>query len=819
MKKILIYLILFSGIIFSQNYEIENIRAVGQIPSTSFSDVWGYTAPDGHEFALAGKIGGTSIIDISTDPHNPTEVGFIPGANSTWRDLKVHDHYCYVTNENTGGVDIISLEDPFNPYLVSSYTSSTLSAHNLFIADGYAYLVGSAGGAGGTSPWQGIIILDLSDPENPNEVSRWEEAYIHDLYVKNDTAYACGISLGSLFMIDVSDKLNPTTMVEHNYSNYGCHAVWVSDDSKYAITADEENAGYIRIFDIQDFNNINLLATWYPNEPQASNKSSHNVFFKDDLLYISYYVYGTRIVDMSDPSNPVEIGFYDFYPGQGGLYNGNWGTYPYTGNGLVYSTDFSGNGFFVMSYPFMGEIIFEKLGYTEDNISDIPLSVTIDESPDHLIDNSTLQLFWGMDGTITDSVVMNADEFQYTANIVPNGEDGVMHYYVAYETTNGDRVTKPYGAPFSTFTFTIASDFIPPEIIQVSHPIGSIQNSGQQRIRTRVRDNYGISNVYLHYSTDGTNWEQTEMSFVGSSDMFERFGGIIEWENLPIPTEISYYIECVDMSQNENITTSEILNFDVGYMEMVDDFESDLYKWDTGLGWGLMPEFGINNSYSIHDSPSGNYGNSQSNHLTLITSYDLSPFSSATLSFSHLYYVHPDQDYCYVEASADSINWNVIATYTGWQENLAFEELNFDNWTGPGFNTVFLRFTMESNSAQTADGWYIDNILWETSPSLEIDDQVGLLSEIVLHRAYPNPFNPITSIRYNLPQAGLVNLKIYDLMGREIRTLTAGFENAGEKSAIWNARDNQGNLVSSGVYIYRLETAGQVQSNKLILLK
>ena len=60
---------------------------------------------------------------------------------------------------------------------------------------------------------------------------------------------------------------------------------------------------------------------------------------------------------------------------------------------------------------------------------------------------------------------------------------------------------------------------------------------------------------------------------------------------------------------------------------------------------------------------------------------------------------------------------------------------------------------------------------------------------------------------------------MFDLMGREIRTLTAGFENAGEKSAIWDAKDNQGNLVSSGVYIYRLEAVGQVQSNKLILLK
>ena len=345
MKNTLLTFTILYGLISGQDYEIENIRPIAHLELGTCNDIWGYTAPDGHEFALVGHYTGTYIFDVSTNPHDPIEVGFIPGANSTWRDLKVHDTYCYVTNESGGGIDIISLEDPFNPYKVGSYTSSTATAHNIFIADGYAYLVGSAGGAGGTSSWQGIIILNLSDSENPTEVSRWEETYIHDIYVKNDTAYACDIYNGSLYIIDVSDKTNPTTMVEHNYSNYGCHAVWVTEDSKYAITADEESGGYIYIFDIQDFSNINHLSTWYPNEPEAQNKSVHNVFWKDDLLYISYYVYGTRIVDMSDPSNPVEVGYYDFYPGQQGLYSGNWGTYPYTGNGLIYSTDYSGNGF------------------------------------------------------------------------------------------------------------------------------------------------------------------------------------------------------------------------------------------------------------------------------------------------------------------------------------------------------------------------------------------------------------------------------------------------------------------------------------------
>ncbi len=355
-NKYILNLIIFTTYLAAQQVEIDNIRPIAHVDLGACNDVWGYTAPDGHEFALVGHRTGTYIFDVSTNPHDPIEVGFILGETSSWRDLKVHGYYCYVTNETGGGVDIISLEDPFNPYKVGSHTSSTPTAHNLFIADGYAYLVGSGGGGGGTPSWQGIIILELSDPENPTEVGRWEETYIHDIFVKNDTAYACDIYNGSLFIIDVSDKTNPTTMVEHNYSNYGCHAVWVTDDSKYAVTGDEESGGYVYIFDIQDFNNINMVATWYPDEPQVQNKSVHNVLIKDDLLYISYYVYGTRIVDISDPYNPIEVGYYDWYPGQQGLYSGNWGTYPHTENGLIYSTDMSGNGFFIMSYPYMGEI-------------------------------------------------------------------------------------------------------------------------------------------------------------------------------------------------------------------------------------------------------------------------------------------------------------------------------------------------------------------------------------------------------------------------------------------------------------------------------
>ncbi len=103
--------------------------------------------------------------------------------------------------------------------------------------------------------------------------------------------------------------------------------------------------------------------------------------------------------------------------------------------------------------------------------------------------------------------------------------------------------------------------------------------------------------------------------------------------------------------------------------------------------------------------------------------------------------------------------------------------------------------------------------------NLSVDEEIEIPVKFALHPAYPNPFNPMTNIRYDLPQASYVDLRIFDLTGREVRTLAKGFDHAGTKTVIWDAKDNHGQSVSAGVYIYRLESFGLVQSQKLILLK
>jgi len=96
MNKIVLSLLL---LVFSyQMFGQLNMEQVGEYQYDNCSDIWGYAAPDGREYAIVGLFNGISILDLD-DPTNPTEVAFLPGAGSGWRDIKTWGGYAYVINE------------------------------------------------------------------------------------------------------------------------------------------------------------------------------------------------------------------------------------------------------------------------------------------------------------------------------------------------------------------------------------------------------------------------------------------------------------------------------------------------------------------------------------------------------------------------------------------------------------------------------------------------------------------------------------------------------------------------------------------------
>lgn len=97
---------------------------------------------------------------------------------------------------------------------------------------------------------------------------------------------------------------------------------------------------------------------------------------------------------------------------------------------------------------------------------------------------------------------------------------------------------------------------------------------------------------------------------------------------------------------------------------------------------------------------------------------------------------------------------------------------------------------------------------------------VELPTKFIAAQNYPNPFNPQTTIQFELPTASKVSVKIYDMRGRLVKTLANNVAlSAGTHSRIWSGNDGSENLVSSGVYLYRIENGAEAITNQMMLIK
>lgn len=99
------------------------------------------------------------------------------------------------------------------------------------------------------------------------------------------------------------------------------------------------------------------------------------------------------------------------------------------------------------------------------------------------------------------------------------------------------------------------------------------------------------------------------------------------------------------------------------------------------------------------------------------------------------------------------------------------------------------------------------------------NDMHMILFNHMLHQNYPNPFNPLTCITYQISQPGYVSLRIFNLLGQEVRTLVDGRQKAGLYTVFWNGTDNQGVKVAPGIYLYKFQVGSFTQTRKMVMMK
>ena len=337
-----------------------SVTAFGQLNMTLLShvqynangnDIWGWVAPDSTEYAIMGLVNGVSIVSLA-DPSNATEVAFIPGQNSTWRDIKTWGNYAYVTTDQPGTTEgLLVIDMSHLPDSVSYYRwtpdlpdmGTLRTCHNLWIDEnGYCYLSGCNLNAGG------IIYLDVfSQPGTPIYVNKGPNIYSHDVYVRNDRMYTSEIYGGDLGVYDVSDKNNTQLLGRQQTPFEFTHNAWLSDDGTVCFTTDERANAPIGAYDVSDPSDIVELDQFRPIETLGQNVIPHNVHVWQDWLIISYYTDGGIIVDASRPTNLIEVGNFDTFLGGNGGFSGAWGAYPFLPSGIVLISDIN-SGLYVL---------------------------------------------------------------------------------------------------------------------------------------------------------------------------------------------------------------------------------------------------------------------------------------------------------------------------------------------------------------------------------------------------------------------------------------------------------------------------------------
>ena len=717
---------------------------------------------------VADGFGGLRNINIQR-PSEPVEAGFYETFNAT-SDMRRSGDYGFVA-EMDDGMLVIDLMDLSNPTLVGQYNTPGISK-SLEVEGNYAYIADRSGG---------LRLADISDPINPFEVGFYDSLYAaEEVCVSNNYAYVVDDIINEpdwIRVINVSDPANPF-QVGAILMQSDVNALNVSGNYLFAATT---NTG-LRIIDVS--NPANPVEAGLFSAPNV-----YDVCVRDEYAYIaaSDYNGGFITLNISDPINPVFVS----------TFNRNGSLHPFDialAGDYAYVTD-PVYDIFLMLY--VGDPAQpSELG--EFRLSGDLFNVYAQDSLVYICDGRAgLHIFknelyatpgggitWQQQNSGTNNDLWSVSFINTTTGWAA-GNNGII-----VKTTDGGEVWLQKQSGTSHELFSIF--FINENIGWAAGREGTILKStdGGEDWQPQVTNTINVfRSVYFINTNSG--WAVGQ-----NGTILHTTDGGQNWQ--PQSSGITNYLHQVFFTDNYNGWIGTLYNGNI------------LRTTDGGTNWQLVSTPSQYDIYSVYFTDSNTgwiatsdievYKTTDGGTTWLEQYHDQSPQYGA---LTDIFFLNQNEGW------AVGSHGIIISTTNGgniWNEQISGV---------PNYLTS-VRFTDSQNGWVVGkEGMILKAITGNvTEINASDNNDANIPSEFNLFDNYPNPFNPVTTISFQIPKSSFVSLKIYDVIGTEITTLVSENLLGGNYKFDWDA----GNL-ASGIYLYRLQSENFTSTKKMILLR
>jgi len=668
------------------------------------------------------------------------------------------------TIKNTGLIEILDVNDPDQPQLIGScqIPDAILGGGNqIIVSDLLAFVLTFS---------DGIQIINISNPIEPQIIGSYNYNNANDLIISSNYAYIAGYN--KLYILDISEILNPILIGQCSGSL--CD-IDLFDNKIYGVHNSSPNN--LRIIDVNDPTNPELLSDF-----DLPIYSPGGIAVKDFTAFIAY---GGLLwsIDVENPSNPVMLDTLDI--------TNHTNRIIIKENKAIITNSTSG---------------FEVIDITDPSNMAI---ISFYDTP-----GSAEQI-----NTIGD-IVYVADCFS-GIQIIDASDPSIPNLFSRFRT-----ISRAAGLDFEDNYLYIGDDYLGLDIVSVS----DVYNP--ELIETVSLYSFGgTTSVDLlnDIAYCCTGYQICSVNFVDISDPINSFlidslyvsgfmsaTGCVNSSNAFIGSDYGNLLIFEETNLISEYTTSNViynLSADETYVFLAEG-ENGIEIVDVSNVFNPIFSGNYNTNGFAHNATIRNnliYVSDGEEGIQIIDVTD-------SQNPIHISSIKPNYN-SDVYAKAVIIDNSLIFFDKEWNELFIY---NIENPYEPLFessfkwNSTMIEFHINNGVLFSVDSYYgvsiIDFLGYLSAEEINIRNINYLLSN------YPNPFNPMTTIDFSIPNYSNVELTIYNIKGQKIKTLAHDEFTKGSHSIIWNGNDDYDKLVSSGIYFYELNVNGKTEAVKKFLL-